>query len=146
MITFRLPHSFHGRVPGLWGGATPGGPVGAPMPVARGGALLPAQALLPPPLTEFSYYHLHLTMRERRFQGLQDLTQVTQERRQDLNPSSLSHGPESACKVLLVVTDDGASIRCCELQAPASCSCRNLYLLGMLGRWNRSSSSSGLNK
>ena len=34
MITFCLPHSFHMRVLGLWGGATPGGLVGAQMPVA----------------------------------------------------------------------------------------------------------------
>lgn len=137
MITFCLPHSFRGRVPGPWGGATSGGLVGT---------LLPAQALPPPLLTEFSYYYLHLTMRGWRFQGLQDLTRVTQERCQDLNPSRLSHGPDSACKALLVVRDDRASIRCCKLQAPANCSCRNLYLLGMLGRWNRSSSYSELNR
>ena len=49
-------------------------------------------------------------MREWRFQGLQDLTQFTQEQRQDLNPSSLSHGPESACKVLLVVTEASGAV------------------------------------
>lgn len=146
MITFCLPHSFHGRVPGPWGGATPGGLEGTLMPGAsRVHACQPRHRPRPHSLSSH-YYYLHLMMREMEVPRASGLDLGHSERRQDLNPSSLFHGPESACKVLLVVTDDRASIQCCELQALASCSCRNQYPLGMLDRWNRSSSYSGLNK
>lgn len=144
MTTFCSPRSFCGRSH-PWEGRQ----VGVPTPAAGRGCACRLRhcpsAYCPSSLNSHTIVCI-LPVRKWGFKGLQYLTQVTQEQRQDLNPSSLSPGPESDCKVLWVAADDSASIHCCELQAPASCAYRKLYPLGMHARWHRNSTHSGLNK